>query len=408
MLKKSICVWLCGLAAALLLLASPGCGGSPSSVQVQSAQSGTLDPATSGTLTVHLVQDGNPGPLSHLNLVLSALEVRVGGVWRAVTLASPGQAIDILAATSQTPLLLASAVPWPVGQNDAIRFSVGPGSNLQLSDEDAETTHALAVPTQFVSTMGLPGSFSVTAQADTDLWIAFGVAHVAQADPDNDGGYGFTQGPIRGYDQAATGAIAGTLTSQAVTGPPEVPAAPLQGAVVTAQLQVADGAPGAAIAFRSVQTDADGNYSLDLLPLGYTWCVVSQPTVAGTVYYPQASQGFALGSVPYNEYQSSLAFPVAALPGSVSGTEAAAPGTGQLDVADLVQAIAVAGVPYDFVLASAVVDGSGSFSFTGVPPGIYTVVLNHYTVSLTQGLLDQPQATAGFVVSSGAASKVSF
>jgi hypothetical protein len=29
-------------------------------------------------------------------------------------------------------------------------------------------------------------------------------------------------------------------------------------------------------------------------------------------------------------------------------------------------------------------------------------------VSLTQGLLDQPQATAGFVVSSGAASKVSF
>jgi hypothetical protein len=408
MLKMPIRAWLCGLAAALLL-AAPGCGGSASSVQVQASQGVTvLDPKSSGSLTVHLVQDGRPGPLSHLNLVLAALELRVGGVWWPVPLAAPGLPIDILAATSQTPLLLASAVPWPVGLTDAMRFTVGPDSSLQLSDEDAETVHPLAVPQQLLSTMGLPGSISVIARAETDLWIAFGVEQVAQADPDHDGGYRFTQGPIRGYDLGATGAITGTLTSQAVPGPPAVAAAPLQGAVVTAQLQAANGAPGAAIAFRTVSTGADGTYSLDLLPKGYTWCVVSQPAAAGKVYYPQVSQGFAMGSAPYNQYQSSLAFAVAALPGSVSGSVASAPATGQKEVVELVQQIPVSGVPHGFVLAQAAVDGSGNFSFTGVPPGIYAAVLNRFTVSPTQGLLGQAQATAGFVVSSGAATSISF
>jgi len=403
----------CAALAAALLLAGPGCGGDrPSAVQVQAGGPAPLDPASSGTLTVHLVQDGQPGALSHLDLVLSALELRVGGVWRPVPLEAPGQPIDILAATSQAPAVLAQGVPWPTGLTDAMRFSVGPGSRIQLSAEDAETFHNLAVPQQFVSGMGLPGSFSVPPQGSTDLWIAFGVSHAALPDPANDGGYVFEQGPIRGYDRAATGTISGTLTSQEITGPPEVPAAPLAGATVTAQLQLQDGQPGAAIAFRTVQTDVLGHYTLDLLPKGYTWCVVSQPAAGAGIYYPQASPGFAMGGAPYDTYQSSMAFAPAAIPGSVSGTVAMGPGLGQEDVVDLIQEIPVGGVPYRFVLASAALEeaseGAFSFSFPQVPPGIYSAVLNSYTVSPTLGLVNQARPTSGFVVSAGSRTGIAF
>jgi len=411
MMKTATCL---GLAAALLLL-GPGCGGSsPSTAQAQAA-AGTapLDPANSGTLTVHLVQDGQPGALSHLNLALAALELRVGGVWRPVTLEAPGQDIDILSATSQTPALLALNVPWPTGLIDEMRFSAGPNSKVQLSDEEAETFHNLAVPGQFVSGMGLPGSLSVPAQGSTDLWIAFGVSHVILPDTVNDGGYTFIQGPIRGYDKAATGTISGTLTSQEVAGPPDVPAAPLAGASVTAQLLLEDGQPGAAIAFRTVQTDVLGHYSLDLLPKGYTWSVVSQPVVGQKIYYPQASPGFAMGGAPFDQYQSSMGFALDAIPGSVSGLVAHGPGVGQEDVVDLIQEIPVDGVPYRFVLGSAVVADTGAeghftFGFSEVPPGIYSAVFNNYTQSLKQGLVDQTLPTAGFVVSAGSRTGISF
>jgi hypothetical protein len=253
----------------------------------------------------------------------------------------------------------------------------------------------------------------VPAQGSTDLWIAFGVSRAILPDAANDGGYVFIQGPIRGFDKGATGTISGTLTSQEVTGRPDVPAAPLAGAAVTAQLLAEDGQPGVAIAFRTVLTDVQGHYSLDLLPKGYTWCVVSQPVAGTEIYYPQASPGFAMGGAPFDQYQSSMAFALAAIPGSVSGTVAQGPGVSQEDVVDLIQEIPIGGVPCRFVVGSAVVEdtgaeGSFAFSFPAVAPGIYSAVFNNYTQSLTQGLVDQTQPTAGFVVSAGSKTGISF
>ena len=391
-----------GAMAAALLWAGPGCGGANPSIARIEAAPAPVDPARSGTLTVHLVQDGLPGPFSHLGLELTALEVRVAGQWRTVPLAAPGQTVDLLAATSRTPLLLASQVPWPAGANDAMRFSLGPKGQVQLAAEDPDTFHSLKAPRQFVSTMGPPGSFHVTAGADTDLWIAFSVANVVLPDPADYDAYVFYPGPVRGYDKAATGAISGSLATQAAAGPPAVPAEPLQGVTVTAQLQQG---PGTAVAFRTVASDAQGHYTLDLLPKGRTWCVVSQPVSGTAAYYPQASPGFALGGAPFDQYETSLAFAPAALPGSVSGTVAAGLDLGEEEVVDLVQALPIAGIPYAFVLRSALVEqatyGQLSFSFGDVPPGIYYAVLNDYAWSAVLGRVDQTRVTAGFVVAAG-------
>ena len=392
-----------GAMAAGLLWAGPGCGGANhSTALIENAPA--VDPASSGTLTVHLVPDGLPGALSHLYLVLAGLEVRVAGQWRPVPLAVPGLTLDLLPASSQSPLLLASKVPWPAGANDAMRFSLGPKSQVQLAAEDQDTFHSLEVPTQFVSSMGPPGSFYVAAQTDTDLWIAFSVANVALPDPANSDQYLFYPGPVRGYDKAATGAISGSLTTVAAAGPPSVPAEPLEGAAVTAQLQQVQG-PGTAIAFRTVVSDAQGHYTLDLLPKGSTWCVVGQPESGNVAYYPQVSPGFPLGGAPFDQYEASLAFAPAAFPGQVSGTVSAGVAVGEEDVVDLVQAIPSAGVPYAFVLRSApvdqVTDGEFSFSFRDVPPGIYYAVLNDYSQSAGLGLVNQTRASAGFVVAAG-------
>jgi len=63
------------------------------------------------------------------------------------------------------------------------------------------------------------------------------------------------------------------------------------------------------------------------------------------------------------------------------------------------------------VIGSAVVtaaSGGFGFSFPAVPPGIYSAVLNDYTQVSGQGLVDQPEATGGFIVSAGATANISF
>jgi len=390
MLKLATCYWSGGLVA-LLLLAGPGCGGGDPSTLAGAG--GPVDPAGAGTLTVHLVPDGLPGPLGQLNLALSALELRVAGSWRPVPLTLPGPTVDILGATPAAPLVLASKVPWPEGGNDAMRFTLGDGSTVQLATDGSD--HILAAPGQFVSGMGLPGSFSIAPQADTDLWITFSVADVAVPDPRESGNYLFVPGPVRGYDRAATGSISGRVTGTA-------PAEPLAGAAVTAQLQRVEG-EGDAVAFRTVRTDAEGHFSLDLLPKGYTWCVVSQPAQAAA-HFPQVSPGFALGNAPFDTYQTTLACAPVALPGTVSGTLAAAFDPAVRAVVDLVQEIPAGGVPFRYVLRSALVevdaDGRRSFSIPLVPPGIYTAVLNDYSLG-PMGLLNETRSTARFLVPAG-------
>lgn len=398
MMKTSNAIWVSGLTAALLLT-ELACGGdNPAASQVQTAQGAApVDPATAGTLTVHLVQDGLPGPFSHLNLVLAALELRVAGTWRPVPLDAPGQPVDLLAADSRRPLTLAAQVPWPAGASDAMRFTLGPGCTVQFAGDDPQTHYPLAAPGTFLRTMGLPGSFSVTAHTTTDLWIAFDVENVVQPDFAGASSYVFSPGPVRGYDLGATGSPSGTLTTQAAAG-----AEPLQGAAVTAQLQLQGSQPSAAIAFRTVATDAGGHYTLDLLPAvpGTRWCVVAQPVVGTASYYPQASHA-----------ATDLSFVPAAIPGSLAGTVQAAPGLSGEDTVDLVQELTVDGVPCAFVLRSAVLapeEGGFSFSFPAVPPGTYAAVLNDYSQSPGLGLVDQARPTVRFVVAAGAQTVIVF
>ena len=407
-----------------LALALTGCGGSSSPPAWHSGPGVT----GSGTLTVHLLADGLAPAFSQINLLLQGLELQVNGAWVPVPLDAlqltdgviPAvQPMDVLGLTAASPAL-ATSVPWPAGNYALMRltFAMGKGNSVQLSADSTGASYPLTPPAAIVSGMGLPGAFAVQAGSNTDFWIAMDVASVISADPANPGQYLFNPGPVRGYDRAATGTISGTL-APATTVPPAAEQVTLAGVPVTAQLLEPAAVNGSMLAFRTVQTDANGAYSLDLLPLGHSWCVVSQPILAAQppaaaqVYLAATGQGIALGLAPANVGVSDLQFLPAGATGALNGTFSESPAPGELDVVDLVQSFAFAGVEVPFVVQSAPVlaaaaSAPGGFAFPYVVPGSYQAVLNRYSDSPSTGVLNQRSVTAPFVITPGQITVIGF
>lgn len=410
MVRSATGFWPWVLAAGLL--ASAGCGGGAPVVPVSGPQAPVpVDPSQAGTLSVHLVKDGLGAGLERLEVTINRLEVRVDGVWRPVPLAGPAQAQDLLACTSAAPLALAARVDWPQGDNDAIRFTLDPDASVQLRGE-AEP-RPLAVPHRFVCPMGPPGAFSVTVGEDSDLWIAFGVDQAVQAVGDADApGYALVPARVRGYERAGTGAITGRVVAPAAIG--TLPAG-IAGAVVTAQLEVVGGAATGAAAQRTVQADADGNFTLDLLAKGsaYTWAAVSalgmgDPAYAGAAGNPARSLG---DGAPYDTFRCLVAPPRALSTATLGGT-AAPPGPGQGARVDLVVAFPLdpaLALVTPYVVASAPVAADGSFSFGAqVPAGVYTAVLHTSSPGPDLALVDRVQASAPFLATAGADLRIGF
>ena len=403
-----------------LLLPLLGCSGS------NPPRAASAPPVTAtGTLSVHLLPDGLAPSFSQINLVLQELDLQVGGAWLPVPLDAlqlangvlpAAQPTDLLALTADSPAL-ASAVPWPAGSYDHLRLIFGAGSTVQLSADSTCTSYPLAMTGAIVAGMGLPGAFGVRASSNTDFWIAMDLSSVISADPANPGQYLFSPGPVRGYDRAATGSISGTL-APAITVPPAAEDVVLAGVTVTAQLLQPSGSNGSMLALRTVQTDATGAYTLDLLPLGYTWCVVSQPIIpaqapaAAQVYLAAAGQGIALGLAPYNTATSQLLFLPAGTTGALNGTFTEAPAAGELDEVELVQSFSFAGVEASFVVQSAPVTPNGTspgtFSFPTVAPGTYRAILHRYNDSSVNGILDQRTVTASFLIKPGQITVITF
>ncbi|MGA2079712.1 MAG: carboxypeptidase-like regulatory domain-containing protein [Holophaga sp.] len=399
-------LWLYALTLGLAL-AGLGCGSGAPTVPLPGPQPlPPIDPATAGNLSVHLVQDGPPGDLVHLNLVIAELEVRSGGYWRPVYQPKVPVAVDILAGNDQTPpkpIDLADQVLWPPDPNDALRFTFAPGSTAERqSDFDPLP---LATPAQVVYPMGLPGSFSVATGGASDLRITFSVDHVVQQDPLDFDRYLFLPGLVRGYDLAATGYITGTVENEAG----EV----MPGTVVTAQLLVPGGTASTAGAFRTVQSDQDGRFTLDLLPKGSTctWTAVSQ-VVSGPPSFPGTAGQVSgtLGNSPYDHFDCPIMLEEVQSNGLVHGTVTPPPGTGQAERVDLVQA--VQNDPLGFcplVVTSAPVAADGTFTFevsggyppVGPPVGIYSAVLHRFALDAGLDLVDQPVASEPIVVQSG-------
>ncbi|HEX9010674.1 MAG TPA: hypothetical protein VF804_09910, partial [Holophagaceae bacterium] len=149
----------------------------------------------------------------------------------------------------------------------------------------------------------------------------------------------------------------------------------LPGAMVYAE--TLDGSGHAQIV-RSTATDANGAYTLDLLPVGATYYVVSQPVVGATpkAYDGKASDAFVLsGMSPVFTYNA--AFTADAATGTVSGGVTPAATSAQSDAVNLLQALATpTSGTFTFIVGSGLVTvgtSTETYAFSNVPAGTYSV-----------------------------------
>lgn len=361
-----------GLSTLALLLAL-GCSGSDDG---------------NGTVRVTMV-DGPINGFLEVKVNLQRLEISGPGGW--TTLAVPNKTVDLLTLTGGVTEVLTDGTTLPEGRYQMMRLVLGPGNTVKLADG---TVVSLEVPSALQSGLKLPLSFEVEAGTTKDVWIDFDAARSIQIVQAGASSRYILRPTIWAYDKLATGSVSGTLTANG--------GGPLVGATVTAQVFQND----KPVVVRTVQTRDTGAYTLDLLPAGGTYHVVSQPVVGSTSYEAKASAGFAIsGSSPTFTY--SAAFAPAAATGTVTVGFATPAGDGQHDLVDLLQTLD----GNTFVVRSGiavVASGTESLTFDLVPTGTYTVRATRVTLA-SDGSVSSSTATSGsFSVASGATSAISF
>ena len=341
-----------------------------------------------GTMRVTLV-DGPINGFQEVNLNIQSVEIKGNGGW--ITLASPNKTVNLLGLVGGVAEVLADGTTLPEGRYGQMRLVLGSGNTVKLANG---TVAPLTVPSGLQTGVKLIVNFEVAAGTTKDVWIDFDAAHSIQLHGAGASGQYILRPTVWAYDKIVTGSISGTMTDGS--------GAPLEGALVMAEVLDGGGKP---VIARTVPTAADGSYTLNLLPVGYTYFVVSQP-VLGTTYEAKASQGFALsGATPTFTYSASFA--TVANPGSVTGTFAVAASTEQHDVVDLLQTFATG----TFVTRSTIattLDGVESYTFANVPGMSYTARATRVTTATDGSTVSTTTSAPSFVVNPGAATTVNF
>ncbi|GLH70765.1 hypothetical protein GETHPA_22980 [Geothrix rubra] len=334
-----------GLGLALLV----ACGGSSSS-------------SSTGAMNVHLV-DGPISGYQQVNVNIQSVEIGSGSGW--ITLGTPNKTINLLNLTGGVSETLASGATLPAGHYSQMRLILGSGNSVMLADG---TTQPLTVPSGMQTGIKLIVSFDVAAGTTADVWIDFDAAHSIQVVQAGASGQYLLRPTIRAFDKTVTGSIHGTLTDGAT-------AAGLPGAMVYAE--TLDGSGHAAVV-RSTVTDATGAYTLDLLPVGATYYVVSQPVVGTTpkAYDAKASDAFALsGTSPVFTYNAAFAGDAAT--GTISGGVTPVATSAQSDAVNLLQSLATpTSGTFTFIVGSGLVTvgtSTETYAFSNVPAGAYSV-----------------------------------
>lgn len=371
-------------AAAALLLGGllAGCSGSPGAPPPAPA---ITAPAETSALTVHLVRDGAAPDLAALNLDVSELRIRTGGLWRKVPLVPDLGPVDLAAATREAPALLVQDAPWPDQESDAFQLVLGTGCTAATLDAEGP----LAVPAVLAGLMGPPGAVAPSGKPKLDLWITVDLKDRILADQE---GNLLLRPPVaRCYDLARTGTIRGILSDGAGHG--------LEGVTVAAEAARTAGPSEAVPVFRSTVTEASGAYTLDLLDVDTDWVVVA----GGAGAAPEIGPVVPLGLEPYADQICNLEPATLELPGTVQGTAFLPPGTeGRVDLV-----VDEAGTG-SFAVQSAEVLPDGTFAFAAVAPGDYRAILNRLTLDAAWGILDEPRSSGTFTVDRAGAVTVNF
>lgn len=336
---------LVGLAAICFI----GCGGSSSS-------------NANGAINVHLV-DGPIAGYQEINLNIQTVEIRGDGGW--ITLGTPSRTVNLLNLVGGVSESLAMGTTLPAGHYGQMRLVLGTSNTVKLSDGSVQP---LTVPSGLHSGIKLVVSFDVAAGTTKDVWIDFDAAHSIQVVQAGASGQYLLRPTIWAFDKLVTGSIRGIFTDAATM-------QPLVGAIVYAE---ALDSTGAAFIARSAMTDAMGAYTLDLLPTGATYHVVSQP-VTGTAtplaYGAKASDGFVL-SAAMPVFTFNAAFTVAAATGGLSGGITPVASATQSDRVQLLQSLPTASGSHDFIVRTAMATvgtTTETYAFSGVPTGTYGI-----------------------------------
>lgn len=331
---------------ALLAFLLAGCGG---------GGGGT----SSGGMNVHIV-DGPVNGFSEVNVNIQTVEIRGDGGW--ITLGSPNKTINLLGLVGGVEETLVQGASLGEGHYSQMRLVLGSGNTVKLADGSVVP---LKVPSGLQTGIKLIVNFQVQAGTTKDVFIDFDAAHSIQLVQAGGSSQYLLRPTVWAYDKVVTGSISGKLTDDAAT--PN----PLAGAFVMAE--VVDGA-GAPVVSRTVQTAADGSYTLDLLPVGYTYYVVSQPQVGAASFEAKASAGFALTSASPT-FTYTAAFTATAGTGGVAGTLTPTASATQSDQVDLLQSLATGAGSQTFVVGTTmgVVGASETYAFGQVPSAGYWV-----------------------------------
>lgn len=369
-----------GLGTPALLLFTLACGGSGGGG------------STSGSLTVRMV-DGPIQGYTEINLNIQKVEVASGSGW--VTLSTPNQTYNLLALQGGVSATLANGVTLPAGHYTQMRLVLGSGNTIKLSDG---TTADLTTPSGMQSGIKLIVNFDVVAGTTKDVVIDFDAAHSIQVTQTGMSQQYILRPTVRAVDVMVTGSISGTLT--------DVGGAPLAGAEVTAQALDGGGNP---TVLRRVYTGADGHYTLDLLPVGGSFFVVSQPVIGTQAYGAKASGAFAVTSgTPTFTYNASF---TAASSGSVTGAITPMASSADHDVVDMLQALAPGGSgSATFIVRSGVatVGATETYSFDAVPAGSYQARVTRTTLAADGTTTVNASAPAPLPVSAAVVTTLNF
>ncbi|WP_279341289.1 DUF4382 domain-containing protein [Geothrix mesophila] len=349
--------------------------------------------SSTGTMNVHLV-DGPITGYQEVNVHIQSVEISGNGGW--ITLGTPDKTYNLLSLTGGVSEMLAAGTTLPAGHYQQMRLILGSGNTVKLADGSVQP---LTVPSGLQSGVKLIVSFDVAAGTTKDVWIDFDAAHSIQVVQAGMSNQYLLRPTVWAYDKIVTGSISGKLTDAATsTG--------LAGAVVYAE--TLDTTGNARIA-RTTTTDATGAYTLDLLPVGATYYVVSQPVLGTTTpkaYDAKASDGYALSAAtPVFTYNA--AFTADAATGGVSGGLTPVATSSQSDAVNLLQTLVTGSGSFAFIVDSGMATvgtSTETYGFATVPAGAYSVqavrtTLNaDGTTTVTTSTVQPATVTAGLTL----------
>lgn len=319
------------------------------------------DSTPMGTVGVRLV-DGPLEGYKEINVHIRSVEIQSGSGW--ITLGSPDKTYDLLTLRNGVSAELVGGVGLAAGQYNQMRLILGEGNTVKLANDEV---HDLKVPSGMQTGIKLNVHFEVAAGTTKDIWIDFDAAHSIHMVNAGASGQFILRPVVKAFDKVTTGSISGVLKEEGTE-------TPLAGAMVYAQSLDLNGEPSIA---RTVTTDQNGAYSLDLLPLGQAYFVVSQPKANAKVYAAKASGEVTLTEqTPTYTYQASFAA-VTAL-GHVAGTVTPAATLDQGDHIYLRKLLSPEGGSgsHLFIVNTTtglVAGGIESFGFTEIPAGDYSL-----------------------------------